>query len=80
MPKNFKMPAMKEGVTEALRHENIQKAKEAFLEAWDEYEAYFKENPKAETPNAVFGNLDKDHWDLLNRKHFNHHFEQFGLI
>ncbi|MEQ8909811.1 MAG: phenylacetic acid degradation bifunctional protein PaaZ [Vicingaceae bacterium] len=80
MPKNFKMPAMKEGETEALRHENLMKAKEAFLEAWDEYEEYFKENPEAETPNAVFGNLDKDHWELLNRKHFNHHFEQFSLI
>ena len=80
MPKNFKMPAMKEGETEDLRHENLMKAKEAFLEAWDEYEAFFKENPEEETPNAVFGNLDKDHWELLNRKHFNHHFEQFGLL
>ncbi len=80
MPKNFSMPAMKKGETEKLRHESLMKAKEAFLEAWDEYEVYFKENPEAETSNAVFGNLNKDHWELLNRKHFHHHFEQFGLL
>ena len=32
------------------------------------------------TKNAVFGILDKFEWDLVHTKHFNHHFEQFGLI
>jgi len=80
MPKNFKLPILKENETEDLRYANLQEAKEAFLKAWDDYEEFFKENPDAETNNAVFGSLDKDHWELLNRKHFNHHFEQFGLI
>tara|TARA_R110002096_G_scaffold365789_5_gene559164 strand:+ start:28383 stop:30872 length:2490 start_codon:yes stop_codon:yes gene_type:complete len=80
MPKNFQLPILKKGETEDLRHSSLQEAKEAFLNAWDEYEAYFKENSEAKTNNAVFGALDKDHWDLLNQKHFNHHFEQFGMI
>lgn len=80
MPKNFKLPILKKDETEELRHTDLQKAKEALLNAWDEYEEFFKDNPDAETNNAVFGPLDKDHWELLNRKHFNHHFEQFGLL
>jgi len=80
MPKNFQLPILKKGETEELRFAGLAEAKEAFLKAWDEYEAYFKDNPDAETNNAVFGSLDKDHWDLLNRKHFHHHFEQFGLV
>ena len=80
MPKNFDMPAMKKGELEDLRFESLAQAKEEFLKAWDEYEAYYKENPEAIAANAVFGELDKDHWDLLNRKHFNHHFEQFSIL
>ncbi len=80
MPKNFDMPAMKKGELEDLRFESLQEAKEGFLNAWDAFETYYKENPDAIAANAVFGELDKDHWDLLNRKHFNHHFEQFNLL
>jgi oxepin-CoA hydrolase/3-oxo-5,6-dehydrosuberyl-CoA semialdehyde dehydrogenase len=80
MPKNFKLPILKENETEELRYADLQEAKEAFLKAWDKYEEFFKENPDAETNNAIFGPLDKDQWELLNRKHFNHHFDQFGLI
>ena len=80
MPKNFDMPALKKGEREDLRFESLEEAKEALLKAWDEYEVYYKENPDLTAANAVFGELDKDHWDLLNRKHFNHHFEQFNLI
>jgi len=41
---------------------------------------FFNENPGIKTKNSVFGNLDKFHWDLLSRKHYNHHFRQFGLV
>lgn len=80
MPKNFDAPMLKKGELEELKYENLQQAKEAFLTNWDTYINYYKENPKATANNAVFGPLDKDHWDLLIRKHFNHHFEQFSLI
>ena len=50
------------------------------VEAYEEFTVYFKENPEAQTKNAVFGRLDKFEWDLLHTKHFNHHFEQFNLI
>lgn len=80
MPRNFDMPLLKKGEVEALKHESLAKAKETFFDAYDAFEAYFKEHPKAMTKNAVFGELTYFEWKLLNRKHFNHHFEQFGLI
>ena len=51
-----------------------------FLEAREEYLTYFKENPDAIVQNVVFGELNKFEWYLLERKHLNHHFEQFNLI
>jgi len=80
MPKEFKHPMLKKDKPEDLVYENLQQAKEELVKAWDGFEEFFKENPEAETANAVFGKLDKDHWDLMNRKHFNHHFSQFGLL
>ena len=80
MPRNFDMPLLKKGEVEALKHAGLSEAKDAFFEAYDAFEAFFKANPSAVTKNAVFGELTYFEWKLLNRKHFNHHFEQFGLI
>ena len=38
------------------------------------------ENPDAVFNNIVFGELNKYEWYLLERKHLNHHFEQFNLL
>ena len=80
MVKKFDHPLLRKGETEDLRYGSLAEAKEKLLEAYDQFEAYFKENPDAETPNTVFGILNKDLWDLLNRKHFDHHFRQFGIV
>ncbi|MGX1025239.1 phenylacetic acid degradation bifunctional protein PaaZ [Psychroflexus sp. MBR-150] len=80
MPKNYKMPLMNEGKLEDLQHGDLTTAKEALLKAYDKFHLYFKENPDAITKNAVFGELNYFEWKLLNRKHFHHHFEQFGLV
>jgi len=50
------------------------------LEARKQYLKYFEANPKATNKNPVFGQLNKYEWYLQERKHLNHHFEQFGLI
>lgn len=80
MPKNVEHPLMRKGKTEDLRHPNLREAKKALLKAYDAYIAFYKENPEAKVVNSVFGELDKYHVKLLNRKHYNHHFEQFGLL
>ncbi|MCF6306348.1 MAG: phenylacetic acid degradation bifunctional protein PaaZ [Flavobacteriaceae bacterium] len=80
MAPGFDFPLHKKGEVETLRHENLQVAKLKMLEAREEYLAFFKENPKAILKNVVFGNLEKFDWYLLERKHLNHHFKQFGLL
>ncbi|MBX2874658.1 MAG: phenylacetic acid degradation bifunctional protein PaaZ [Saprospiraceae bacterium] len=80
MHRSFDHPLLKEKELEDLRFDSLETAKTALLSVLDEYEAFFKENPGVETPNTIFGMLDKQLWDLMNRKHFHHHFSQFGLI
>lgn len=80
MPRNHKMPLMKAEGLEDLVHPDLATAKAKMLEARETYLHYFKRNPMAQTKNAVFGPLSKYEWSLLERKHLNHHFEQFGLL
>lgn len=80
MPKNYKAPEILQQQVAKLEYENLSEAKAKLLEAYDAFELYFKEHSEATTKNAVFGNLTKFEWDLVNTKHFNHHFEQFNLI
>ena len=79
MPKNYNMPLMKTEGLENLRHPDLDTAKTAFLQAYEGFHNFFKTNPDVKTKNAVFGELTYFEWKLLNRKHFHHHFEQFGL-
>ena len=81
MPKDHKAPFMPEdGSLPALKHRNLEVAKDAFMDSLKKFVIYYKENPKAEHMNFVFGKLNKEMWELMHRKHFTHHFEQFGLV
>ena len=80
MPQNYEMPLLKKGKVEPLRHDSLEAAKVKLLEARELYITFFKENPEATSKNAVFGALNKYECYLMERKHLNHHFEQFGLI
>ncbi|MEO0468106.1 MAG: phenylacetic acid degradation bifunctional protein PaaZ [Bacteroidota bacterium] len=79
MPQNFQHPDLRKGKTEDLEFENLNAAKEALMATYDAYIAHFKVNPEATALNPMFGELDFTHWQLMNRKHFDHHFTQFGL-
>ncbi len=80
MPKNYKAPKVLKERLVKLQYENLAEAKVKLIAAYAEFLEFFKENPEVKTKNAVFGELDKFEWDLVHTKHFNHHFEQFGLI
>lgn len=80
MPRSFDHPLLKEKELETLRFTNLEEAKAALCSAIDDYETFFQENPGIETPNTIFGMLDKQLWDLMHRKHFHHHFSQFDLV
>jgi len=80
MPRQHKFPLEEASQITVLKHNTLDEAKTAFLQARHNYIAYFKAHPDAKLKNAVFGELNKYEWYLLERKHLNHHFEQFGLI
>jgi oxepin-CoA hydrolase/3-oxo-5,6-dehydrosuberyl-CoA semialdehyde dehydrogenase len=79
-PHGTAFPSLKKGEVEDLIHPDLETAKAKFLEAREKYTTFFKENPEAILKNMVFGELNKYESYLLERKHLNHHFEQFGLI
>lgn len=79
-PRNSHFPTMKKDELEDLKHPDLETAKEKMLEARENYLNFFKENPEAKLKNMVFGMLNRYDSYLLERKHLNHHFEQFGLI
>ena len=80
MPREYDFPLAEESKIEELLHPDLETAKTKMLEARQDYLDFFKENPDAILKNVVFGELNKFEWYLVERKHLNHHFEQFGLI
>lgn len=80
MPHGHQHPLMKKGENEDLKYADLDAAKAKLIEAMENYEQFFKENPELRTKNVVFGMMDKFEWDLLANKHFNHHFKQFGIL
>ena len=79
-PQDYAFPLAKKSAINALKHESLAVAKEKMLEAREAYLAYYEENPDAKNNHPVFGALNSYEWWLLERKHLNHHFEQFGLL
>ena len=80
MPREYDFPLAKESKITETKHPDLETAKKKLLDARADYLKYFKQNPDAKTKNVVFGELNKFEWYLLERKHLNHHFEQFNLI
>jgi len=80
MPREYEFPLNEKSKINTLKHENLEIAIEKMLQARTAYLSYFKENPQAKLKNVVFGELNKFEWYLLDRKHLNHHYEQFGLL
>ncbi|MGL2966500.1 phenylacetic acid degradation bifunctional protein PaaZ [Flavobacterium sp. XGLA_31] len=79
-PRGTKFPTMKKDKLEDLVHPDFETAKAKFFEAKESYTTFFKENPEAVMKNMVFGELNRYESYLLERKHLNHHFEQFGIL
>ena len=79
-PKNTQFPQLEKDKLDDLKYEDLATAILKFKEQRTKYLEFFKENPDALLKNIVFGELNRYEWYLLERKHLNHHFEQFGLI
>jgi oxepin-CoA hydrolase/3-oxo-5,6-dehydrosuberyl-CoA semialdehyde dehydrogenase len=79
-PKNSQFPLLEKDTLDDLKHANLAAAIEKFKSQRQAYLEYFKKHPDATLSNMVFGELNRYEWYLMERKHLNHHFEQFGLI
>ncbi len=75
-----KYPLLQEDETMQPKYKNLDQAKEKLLEAVKEYNVHYRENPSVETYHPRFGMLNKEMSELFQRKHFTHHFKQFGLV
>ncbi len=79
-PRNTNFPLLEKDTLDTLRYPDLVTAKQKFKEVRETYKTFFKENSEAILKNMVFGDMNRYEWYLLERKHLNHHFEQFGLI
>ena len=79
-PHNSQFPLLEKDTLDELKHDDLTTAVESFVKQREAYLNYFKENPDATLNNMVFGELNRYEWYLMERKHLNHHFEQFGLL
>jgi len=79
-PQNSNFPLLEKDTLDELKHSDLATAIEKFKAQRENYLEYFKEHPDAKLKNLVFGELNRYESYLLERKHLNHHFEQFGLI
>jgi oxepin-CoA hydrolase/3-oxo-5,6-dehydrosuberyl-CoA semialdehyde dehydrogenase len=80
MPQNFDFPLAEKSKINELKHSDLAEAKEKMMQARSKYLDYFNQNPDALLKNAVFGDMNRYEWYLLERKHLNHHFEQFEVV
>ncbi|MEO0626312.1 MAG: phenylacetic acid degradation bifunctional protein PaaZ [Bacteroidota bacterium] len=79
-PKGFDFPLAEKSQINVLRHADLRKSIEKMMEARERYLNYYKENPGIRAKHAVFGELNGYEWYLMERKHLNHHFEQFNIL
>ncbi|MDG1269904.1 MAG: phenylacetic acid degradation bifunctional protein PaaZ [Ulvibacter sp.] len=79
-PTNSNFPHLEKDTLGSLIHPDLETAITKFIQQRDRYLDFFTQNPDAVLKNLVFGELNKYQWYLLERKHLNHHFEQFNLL
>lgn len=79
LPKLFVNPAIGENLL-PLEYSSLEEAKNILNQEIIDYLNHFELNPEAKTVNVTFGELNKEEWDVFHKKHFIHHFSQFGLL
>jgi hypothetical protein len=62
-----------------LRNEELELAVDEFVDELLHFEEFF-EKPNVTSSHPFYGDMNYNQWKLMNKKHFTHHFKQFGLI
>ncbi|EAS21104.1 conserved hypothetical protein [Flavobacteria bacterium BBFL7] len=76
-PKPYKKNAPTPPQFRSTGNFEFQKEK-AELQKWMD-ELWTDRNNDNREPHPVFGHFTKEQWGIMNWKHLNHHFEQFGV-
>lgn len=79
LPKLFINPVIGENLL-PLEFVDMNTGKDILISELNKYEEYFNLNPDSKPAHPVFGYLSKSEWDVFHKKHFEHHFSQFGII
>ncbi len=79
MPREVVSPAVGSDLPK-LRKSSFKEAMEEFHEEFNRFDSYYQKNPEAVHTNPAFGELNQEEWEQFMKKHFTHHFEQFGLL
>jgi oxepin-CoA hydrolase / 3-oxo-5,6-dehydrosuberyl-CoA semialdehyde dehydrogenase len=79
LPKNFINPIIGENLI-PLEFVNLAESKNNLRKEFEDFLRYFIEHPDATFLNPTFGQLNKAEWEMFHKKHFTHHFGQFGLL
>jgi hypothetical protein len=81
LTQGFRSPFLpQDGSLPGLNHTDIETAKKALLHTWNNFESYFGSNSGIKEMNPFFGELNYEEWIRFHKKHFTHHFKQFGLL
>tara|TARA_R110002096_G_scaffold226283_1_gene415605 strand:- start:322 stop:774 length:453 start_codon:yes stop_codon:yes gene_type:complete len=59
---------------------SLEEMKNSLLDELKRMKLFFEENPDHTAVHPNFGHLNPEEWYQLHRKHFTHHFTQFGLL
>jgi len=78
--KEFKSPVLDPDKPMPLEYAGMPEAIVALKQHMVKFITYWEKHPKATHPHPVFGLLNLQEWIWFHRKHFTHHFSQFGLL
>lgn len=78
MQKGIKANGM-EGLLD-LRYPSLEASIEKLEEEIDKFNAFFENNPDAKITNPVLAEIGYEDWKTFHKKHYTHHFKQFGLM
>lgn len=79
LPKNF-VNTVIGAELKPYQFNNLNEALQRLSIELDDIDVFFEINPEANPMNPTFGPLNKEEWIQFHKKHFRHHFLQFGLI
>jgi hypothetical protein len=80
LPVGFKAPFMLKEELMPLEQANLQSAIEKLGMELTYFIDFFDQHPDKKTINPSMGELNFEEWLIFHRKHFTHHFKQFGLV